>query len=72
MTPPTDAFEPMIRPVERQAAQTVHKAGPPDGSPWFDCTEAAIYEAPEADWSAPYSFDPMVRAFYATLCERYE
>lgn len=61
----TSAFEPAIRRLERQAAESIHEdtdlltvvRG-------FDFSEIAVYDAAQTEWTARYDFDSMVRAFY--------
>ena len=65
MSSKTSEFEPSIRRLERQAAESIHEdtdlltlvRG-------FDLSEAEVYNFGETEWSARYGYDPMVRTFY--------
>ncbi|GAA0452103.1 transposase (plasmid) [Halococcus dombrowskii] len=65
MSQKTSEFEPAIRRLERQAAESIHEdtdlltvvRG-------FDLSEAEVYEVSEIEWNARYGYKPMVRAFY--------
>ncbi|MFU8868925.1 MAG: ISNCY family transposase, partial [Natronococcus sp.] len=65
MSQKTSEFEPAIRRLERQAAESIHE----DTDLLtvvrsFDFSEVAVYNASELEWNACYDYDPMVRAFY--------
>jgi hypothetical protein len=65
MSQKTSEFEPAIRRLERQAAESIHEdtdlltvvCG-------FDLSEAKVYENSRIEWNARYGYEPMVRAFY--------
>ena len=65
MSQKTSEFEPGIRRLERQAAESIHEdtdlltvvRG-------FDLSRVKIYETSENEWNARYGHEPMVRAFY--------
>jgi hypothetical protein len=65
MSQQTSAFEPAIRRLERQAAESIDE----DTDLLtvvreFELSTATVYEASETEWNARYSYEPMVRAFY--------
>ena len=65
MSQKTSAFEPAIRRLERQAAESIDE----DTDLLtvvreFDLSTAEVYKASETEWNARYSYEPMVRAFY--------
>lgn len=58
-------FEPAIRRLELQAAESIHE----DTDlltivQGFDLSTVWVYEAGATEWSARYGYEPMVRAFY--------
>jgi hypothetical protein len=65
MSQRTSAFEPAIRRLERQAAESIHEVTDLfTVVQEFDFSETAVYEAGETGWNARYGYEPMVRAFY--------
>ena len=65
MSQKTSEFEPAIRRLERQAAESIHEdADLLTVVRGFDLSEAEVYEVGEIEWNARYGYEPMVRAFY--------
>jgi hypothetical protein len=65
MSQKTSEFEPAIRRLERQAAESINE----DSDLLsvvreFDLSTAEVYQASEIEWNARYGYEPMVRAFY--------
>jgi hypothetical protein len=65
MSSKTSAFEPAIRRLERQAAESIHE----DSNLLtvvceFDLSTAEVYETGATEWNARYGYEPMVSAFY--------
>jgi hypothetical protein len=65
MSQKTSEFEPAIRRLERQAAESIHE----DTDlltvvQEFDLNIAEVYETGATEWNARYGYEPMVRAFY--------
>jgi hypothetical protein len=65
MSQKTSEFEPAIRRLERQAAESIHE----DTNLLtvvreFDLNAVEVYESSEIVWNARYAYEPMVRAFY--------
>ena len=65
MSQKTSAFEPAIRRLERQAAESIHEdADLLTLVREFDLSTAKVYEVGKTNWNARYGYEPMVRAFY--------
>jgi hypothetical protein len=65
MSQQTSAFEPTIRRLERQAAESIDEdTGLLAVVQEFDFSTAEVYEARETEWNARYGYEPMVQAFY--------
>lgn len=65
MSQKTSKFEPAIRRLERQAAESIHE----DTDLLtvvreFDLSLTEAYEIGETEWNTRYGYEPMVRAFY--------
>ncbi|GAA0476268.1 hypothetical protein GCM10008985_35720 [Halococcus dombrowskii] len=65
MSQKTSEFEPAIKRLERQAAESIHE----DTNLLtvvreFDLNAVEIYESSETVWNARYGYEPMIRAFY--------
>jgi hypothetical protein len=65
MSQKTSEFEPAIRRLERQAAESIDKdTDLLSVVRELDLSIAEVYETGETAWNARYSYEPMVRAFY--------
>jgi len=65
MSQKTSEFEPAIRRLKRQAAESIHEdADLLTAVRGFDLSEAEVYEVSEIEWNARYGYEPMVRTFY--------
>ena len=68
MSQKTSAFEPAIRRLERQAAESINEdTDLVSVVQKFDFTTAEVYKTGETKWNARYDYKPMVRAFYCKV-----
>ena len=65
MSQQTSAFEPAIRRLERQSAESIDEdIDLTTVVCEFDLSTVEVYETGDTEWTDRYGYEPMVRAFY--------